>query len=390
MLRFDLIRLGLCAALLPLAGCEWLSTGSDEDTPPRFASVTTGYQHSCALTDEGEAYCWGDNSHGQLGAGDTLPATGPRLVTGGLRFRSLHAGGSRSCGLDANGALFCWGLIPGGSVARPTAQLPESRFASLSPHLYNHSCGVTPARTVGCWGNNQSGVAVATAALAPSPGAADFAEVSVGAYVTGLGGSLPLRLPGHVCGVKGTGAAYCWGDNFYGQLGIAGEARQTSDPTPVAGGLSFRAVRAGMVATCGLDTGGALYCWGREYARTPLRLGAGLAFESLDMGTRHGCALTAAGQAYCWGRNASGQLGTGTLAASAEPQAVQGGILFRSVSAAGYSEHETFESLGAHTCGIGTDQRVYCWGSNAAGQLGTPGTASSPVPVPVADPARGA
>lgn len=392
MLRSVLLRFGLCAALLPLAGCELLSTGDDREDPLRFTSVSAGYQHSCALTTDGEAYCWGDNGSGQLGLGtsDRLPAGEPRKVAGGLRFRSLHTGRNTTCGLDANGALYCWGALQDRVVFEPFPQFQGTRFAGISPHLHNHVCGVTADRTVGCWGRNQTGVAVAfpAAAPTPAPGATEFTEVSVGAYETGLGGSLS-SFRGHVCGLKGNGAAYCWGDDSYGQLGTGDVARRPSDVTPVAGGLSFRAVRAGLVTTCGLDTGGALYCWGRELGRVPQRLGPSLRFESLDMGARHGCAVTAAGEAYCWGRNASGQLGTGTLAPSPEPQAVQGGVRFRAVSAAGYSEHEGSESGGAHTCGISTDQRVYCWGSNDSGQLGTRSRAGSLVPVLVAEPARG-
>jgi alpha-tubulin suppressor-like RCC1 family protein len=386
MLRSIVLRVALSAALLPLAGCEWV-TGADREPSPRFASVTTGSAHSCALTTDGEAYCWGSNYAGELGLGAGADSTvaEPRRVRGGLRFRSLHAGSHSTCGIDLNDALHCWG----GTGSEPSAAWPEIRFASLSPHMYNHVCGVTTARAVGCWGRNESGLPVGPW-MTLMPGATDFAEVSVGSYITGLGGSRGVEYRGHVCGVKATGEAFCWGDNTFGQLGIAGDPRQTSVPTRVAGGVSFRTVRAGLVSTCGLDTGGALYCWGRDLARVPQRLGATLQFESLDAGTLHGCAVTTAGQAYCWGRNKAGELGTGAPNASAEPQAVQGGVRFLSVSAAGSSQHEMFGPIEAHTCGIGTDHRVYCWGSNASGQLGNGSRASSLVPVPVAEPARDA
>lgn len=385
MVRSILLRLAVCAVLLPLAGCEWL-TGDDGDPPPRFASVTTGNAHSCALTTDGEAYCWGSNYAGELGLGAGAESTvaEPRRVRGGLRFRSLHAGSHSTCGVDLNDALYCWG----GTRSEPAAVFPDTRFASLSPHLYNVECGVTTARAVACWGmNDQSGLPIGVW-LTLMPGATDFAEVSAGAYITGLGGSRGYVYGEHVCGVKATGEAFCWGDNTFGQLGIAGDLRQTNVPTRVAPGMAFKTVRAGLVSTCGLDTGGALYCWGRDRARVPQRLGATLQFESLDVGTLHGCAVTTAGQAYCWGANTSGELGTGAAAASAEPQAVQGRVRFLSVSAAGSSHHEMFGPVEAHTCGIGTDHRVYCWGSNASGQLGNRSRAASLVPVRVADPAR--
>lgn len=386
MLRSILIRLALCAALLPLAGCEWL-TGEDSDPPLQFASVSTGDQHTCALTTEGEAYCWGDNSSGQLGLGVRTGESTyePRRVVGGLRFRSLHAGRRKTCALDAAGALYCWGDMEGA----PAPQYPETRFAGVAPHLHNHVCGVTTERTVGCWGNNQSGVQVSPfQVLALTPGATDFSEVSVGAFQTGFGGSFSLFL-GHVCGLVSSGAAVCWGNNDYGQRGTGDATPRPLDPAPVAGGLSFKTVRAGPVSTCGLDREGALYCWGMEIGRAPRRLAPSLRFDSLDMGALHGCAVTAAGEAYCWGMNGRGQLGTGTQTSSPEPQAVRGGVLFRSVSAAGFSIFVGAQGFEPHTCGIGVDQRVYCWGSNSMGQLGTGSrNAGSLVPLPVVEPAR--
>ncbi|HEY0154673.1 MAG TPA: hypothetical protein VGB92_21845 [Longimicrobium sp.] len=388
MLRFILLRLAVCAALLPLAGCERSATRDDgEDPRLEFAGVTTGDGHSCALTTDGEAYCWGEYASGQLGIGGVdRQVLEPRQVSGGLRFRSLHAGTGTTCGLDANGALHCWGLLRNGIAREPVPQFPETRFAGLSPHPYTHTCGIITERTVGCWGINDTGVPVVPA-MAPGP--ADFAEVSVGAYRAGWSSST-REYRGHVCGVKATGAAFCWGDNSYGQLGIGSDVRQTGAPTPVAGGLSFKAVRAGAVSTCGLDTSGALYCWGKEIARVPRQMGAGLRFESLDMGSHHGCAVTSAGRAYCWGGNSSGELGAGTVTRSAEPQAVQGGVRFLSVSAAGLSEDDGFEKGGAHTCGISTDHRIYCWGDNFNGQLGNGTRGGSMGPVPVAGPARDA
>src|SRR5207244_12830415 len=65
----------------------------------------------------------------------------------------------------------------------------------------------------------------------------------------------------HTCGVTPTGAAYCWGTNFAGQLGDGTTANRLV-PTPVADGLTFAAVSAGTNHTCGATTSGAAYCWG--------------------------------------------------------------------------------------------------------------------------------
>ena len=67
---------------------------------------------------------------------------------------------------------------------------------------------------------------------------------------------------GHTSGVTVDSQAYCWGANSLGQLGsVAGGADRLS-PTPVAGGLRFKAVKAGTAHTCGVTTAGRAYCWG--------------------------------------------------------------------------------------------------------------------------------
>jgi alpha-tubulin suppressor-like RCC1 family protein len=89
-------------------------------------------------------------------------------------------------------------------------------------------------------------------------------------------------------------------------------------------------------------------------------VGGGLRFASLSAGASYTCGLTRAGDAWCWGYNAYGQLGNGTTATETSlPSAVQGGLRFTSLTAGAY-----------HTCGMAVDGKGYCWGNNAAGQLG--------------------
>jgi hypothetical protein len=84
---------------------------TESDT--RFASLVGGTYHVCGLTADGRAYCSGVDDTGQLGRGALCGANrcgrtfGP--VAGDLRFRSLSAGPYHSCGLTADGAAYCWG-----------------------------------------------------------------------------------------------------------------------------------------------------------------------------------------------------------------------------------------------------------------------------------------
>ncbi|HXG95753.1 MAG TPA: Ig-like domain-containing protein [Gemmatimonadales bacterium] len=340
-----------------------------------FASVTAGglddatnsyglaFGHTCALTTEGVAYCWGWNAGGQLGDGSTTDQSVPVSVSGGLTFSSISARGA-TCALTAAGAAYCWGQGYGG----PPMLASQISFAALEAGGY-HTCGLTTSGAAYCWGENYSGQL--GNGRSGSLFASDAGFVSGGlSFVTLTAGTY------HTCGLVTTGAAYCWGDNFYGALGIGSTMDSSDVPEPVSGGRSLVALEAGYYHTCALTDAGAAYCWGEFFGSDPVLVSGGLSFISLTAGEYHTCALTAEGAAYCWGRNTRGQLGDGSNTDNAAPVAVTGGLTFSSLSAGK-----------AHTCGVTTTGIVYCWGANTFGQLGN-GSAGigigSNVPVKVA------
>jgi len=86
-----------------------------------FTSLSGGYVHTCGLTADGTAYCWGGDYTGALGFETTETFTGsialadrcarqPEPVSGGLTFSKLAAGWGVTCGMTDAGKLYCWGL----------------------------------------------------------------------------------------------------------------------------------------------------------------------------------------------------------------------------------------------------------------------------------------
>ena len=207
-----------------------------------------------------------------------------------------------------------------------------------------------------------------------TPGLTDIGGLEEPSLATGSAGWSFRQISafeGHTCGVTTTDQAYCWGYNAHGQLGDGTKLHPRLRPVAVAGGHQFIQVSAGVFHTCGVTIGNQALCWGENNSGqlgngniterlVPSPVVGGLTFRHIVTGTNHTCALALNGVAYCWGANESGQLGDGTIGGQRSiPGRVAGALRFRHLSAGS-----------VHTCGVATNDRIFCWGFNGLGQLG--------------------
>jgi alpha-tubulin suppressor-like RCC1 family protein len=414
--RKTAILFGLCAAL---AACDDTSTrdvtgpmmeptdpgvpraeATLASAPLAFRQVSAGLWHTCGVTEDNRAYCWG---LGGLGDGTTMQRLVPTLVRGGLHFRQISAGEAHTCGVTAENRAYCWGSNFFGQLGNGSQSFDPSLrpVAVAGGHLFRqvsagseHTCAVTTDDRVFCWGSNTAGqLGKGTVEPTNSPtltpvaiaGTLRFRGVSVAVY--------------HTCGVTIDNRAYCWGGDQWGQIGDGsgsgscgvpdGPQVCRAKPTLVAGGYRFRQVDAGGGhgpgedtpgtdggRTCGVTTDDRAFCWGdgshgqngdgtQQMRSSPRLVAGGLHFRSVSAGLWHTCGVSTDGRAYCWGWNTGGQIGDGTLETlRLRPRAVLGGHLFAQVSAGG-----------DHTCGTTPANVAYCWGANGNGALGD-GTAT--------------
>jgi len=287
-----------------------------------FRSLTAGRGHTCGLTTDQTAYCWGWNFNGSLGTGateDGIGSTVAQRVAGSMRFASITAGDFHSCGVSVEHSAYCWGgnrsgQLGDGSTSDSRVPVPVSgnlSFAELSP-ASDFTCAITMAGAAYCWGlnlNNQFGGD--TVRESPTPIA-----------VRGSVRLVSIRSSGsshHTCGLTSEGAAFCWGWNHRGQLGNGAMYDDSLQaPTPVAGGLRFRSLSVGVEHTCGVTLDGRAYCWGRNKegqlgsgdlsdASVPVPVAGDLRWSSLSarvsLTFEHSltCGLTVARALYCWG-----------------------------------------------------------------------------------------
>jgi alpha-tubulin suppressor-like RCC1 family protein len=326
-----------------------------------FRQVSAGKVHTCGVTTENRAYCWGDDSEGQLGDGtySAGPAFGPTAVLGGHLFRQVSAGSNHTCGVTTDDRAYCWGSNWHGQIGNgtsstlilaltPVAVAGTLKFRRVSAAEY-HSCGVTYANRAYCWGGDQwgqvgDGVGSSTCGLAGWPqacrksptlvaGGYQFRQVDAGGGggpgEDGYGGTDG----GRTCGVTTDDRAFCWGDGSHGQNGD-GTLSIRSSPRLVAGGLHFRSVSAGLWHTCGVTTDDLAYCWGwnlfgqigdgtiETMRLKPRAVLGGHLFRQVEAGDYHTCGTTPSNVAYCWG--GGGLLGDGTTTGRLKPRAVVG------------------------------------------------------------------
>jgi alpha-tubulin suppressor-like RCC1 family protein len=326
----------LAAMLLSLAAAGSLSA---QDDSLRFTSITSGGGHSCALTAEGRAYCWGRNEAGQLGDSTTTSRAKPAPVVGSIVFRALSAGGRHTCGIAKDGDdAYCWGANEHGQL--------------------------------GNGGRNNFSY--------PFKVAADLRVASIAA-----GGE-------HTCATQihwdRQDRMVCWGSNENGQLGHQLMNEDASLPIETFGVIRYVSVAAGGQHTCGATREGSVFCWGANArgelgnASTtpsrvpfPIRLNRRPTVKAVVAGTAHTCALLGEGEVLCWGENKAGQAGNGKTGRVLSPSGVKGDFRFRELLAGGDV-----------TCGfLKGGEGVACWGSNATGLMGEGAGPGSSVPVPV-------
>lgn len=159
----------------PTGPCTTNGSCTDSPVPVagglKFAMVSSGPgDHSCGVTLDGAAYCWGKNASGQLGTNapmDTciIPGTSyscssvPLLVQGGYTFSAVTTGGGFSCGLTTSQTVYCWGSAYGGATPQPMAT--GTSFSAISSSV-GPACGVSTQGTLICWASSVYGGATTT------------------------------------------------------------------------------------------------------------------------------------------------------------------------------------------------------------------------------------
>jgi alpha-tubulin suppressor-like RCC1 family protein len=298
---------------------------------------------------------------------------------------AISANGSHTCAITTAGGVKCWGInsygqLGDGTTTQRTTPVDVSGLPSGVSAIsagYDHTCARTTAGGIKCWGYNvdgELGDGTATGRTTPVD-------------VSGLPSGVSAVTAGYedTCARTTAGGVKCWGYNGYGQLGD-GTTTDSSTPVDVTGLTSgVTAISVGYYHACALTTAGGVKCWGgnsngqlgdgtNTASLTPVDVtGLTSGVGAISASEYHTCALTTAGGVKCWGYNGNGRLGDGTTTQRNTPVDVSG--LTGGVAAVSASED--------HTCALTSAGGIKCWGYNASGQLGDGTTTQSRTPVDV-------
>ena len=345
-----------------------------------FGRMGLGARHSCAVVYDSRIFCWGEDGDLQLGNdGFRIDSATPVQVAGITDAVAVTAGNGHTCALRSGGGVKCWGAGSSGRLGNNSSSdqgTPVDVFGPLTGVSAiaagsAHTCAVTSAGGLKCWGNNGRGQI--------GNGTTNQANIPQEIYAAGSGVVAVAAGDWSTCAVFAGGSLKCWGENASGQLGT-GDTADSLSPTQVSGLTSgvaavsiggVVALNGGTTHACALMTNGAVKCWGENTAG---QLGIGnnidqllpsdvtlpLPAVGLATGAMHTCALLNNGALYCWGENSGQQVGDGY----ASPRNVPTAVLTMS------SEVRSVAAGDEHTCAYKSDGNVTCWGSNANLQLG--------------------
>ncbi len=338
--------------------------------PVGTGKITNLDNAACAIKSDGTAWCWGQDTVGQLGNGPVLTAsrTQPSMVTDTGPWVRLGIGGQGNenvnCGIKNDGTAWCWGDDTGGGLGNgsgitgaqssPTKVTNDGPWSTISSGV-DGACALKTDGTAWCWG--------------PVSGTANYDPVQVG---NDYKWNKIVRINGGFCGITTTGVAMCQGWGGSGRLGNGQTVAAYLPLAPVAEAGPWIDITTHYMHTCGIKADGTAWCWGLadngrlgnnqtsgNYNTPQMVVDMG-PWAYVSPGVTSTCGIKTDGTLWCWGDGTNGMLGNGLTSGNVPyPVQIVGGGQWISVINGPVTN-----------CGMKADESVWCWGSDSNGQLG--------------------
>lgn len=390
-------------------------------------STTTHTNSTCVVLKSGYGKCWGNNSAGQLGYGDTtsrgvassqMGSNLPTLSLGtGRTIKSIATGYEHTCAILDNDTVKCWGSNAYGQLglgdntdrgdnsgemgdSLPAVNLGTNRTAKAIAAGSHFSCAILDNDALKCWGRSNFGQLGQGDTVTRGDGSNEMGD-HLSSINLGTGRTAKSVTVGavHACAVLDNDTLKCWGYNATGELGQSDttnrgdSANQMGDHLSAidfGGGLTVKSVVSGNHETCAILSNNAMKCWGgystgqlgqgdtANRGDTPgtavsslaaIDLGSGRTAKSMSANLLSTCAILDNGAVKCWGYNGQGQLGLGNTTDKGGHTGEMGDALANVSLGTGRTAQSISGGMD-HTCVVLDNDTVKCWGANFYGQLG--------------------
>uniref|UniRef100_UPI001AACA541 RCC1 domain-containing protein n=1 Tax=Facilibium subflavum TaxID=2219058 RepID=UPI001AACA541 len=382
----------------------------------RIKKLRTGRWHGCYLTTKGDVYCWGRNEMGDLGRGfDSDYQTAPAKIKmdgalAGKTVDKISARNQHACIIDTQGEIYCWGANSSGELANtpygynehisvPTQIQKGSLPVNLSFQQVDigssHTCAIGSDDAAYCWGRSsnyrlgfQPTVDSYSTPVAVSMSANGFVNTNLYDIATGIGA--------HTCAIDQNNKLYCWGYNHRKQLGADGSGFYNTvylSESPIVPLFPITDSKVTKVVnnyrnTCALTLQNNVYCWGSNedgmlgindsnYSQYNLKSipqkvvmpsNVGAEILDLDMADGTACFVDSNYDVYCWGANIYGTIAQSADVSSIYPKPTKINLP-NGISDIDFDQVSVGQYFACASEKMTTN--VYCWGSNAFGQIGS-------------------
>lgn len=377
------------------------------DIGARVKDVAMTGSSTCVLLETGNVKCWGGNSFGILGYGnsfqwtfDKKPIDLPNINLGGIA-KQISGYSSHMCALIDTGDVKCWGYNGYGQlgyghknnigddeepVAAGSVPLGE-KAVQLSLGSY-HTCAILESGSLRCWGYGYDGQ-LGLGNIGDIGGVANKSILSVSPIILN---SIPTQVAAgnvHTCALFENKKIKCWGNNIFGQLGLGRPVLNHELPIDlpyVDVGGEVKVVQVMNNRTCVTLIDNSFKCWGDndfnypilgynqvyklgddESIITQLPVSVGSPVTDISVGRFHTCVVLAAGKVKCWGENTNKNLSSSTSNFIGDDGKIsQLGFINSNFDI----QSLTSNSYTGHFCAVTFGQNVRCWGTSYSGALG--------------------